>query len=156
MNESAYRIDRNTLRTNQAFIVGLTVLAFVLGAEVGRWVILGTALVLGLGTAHPALALFKQFHQRLLRPAGILGPRVEPEDPMPHQFAQAVGAVFLFAATIALFSGANTTGWVLSWIVTGLAFVNLTVSFCAGCFVYYQLDRVGMLPRAIASTRAAR
>ena len=156
VNEPAYRIDRNTLRTNQAFIVGLTVLAFVLGAEVGRWVILGTALVLALGTAHPAFALFKQVHQRLLRPAGILGPRVEPEDPMPHQFAQAVGAVFLFAATIALFSNATTTGWVLSWIVTALAFVNLTVSFCAGCFVYYQLDRVGMLPRVIASTRAAR
>ncbi len=155
MNEPRYRIDRNTLRTNQAFIVGLTVLAFVLGAEVGRWVILGTGLVLGLGTVHPAFALFKQFHQRLLRPTGILGPRVEPEDPMPHEFAQAVGAVFLLAATIALFADATTTGWVLSWIVTALAFINLTVSFCAGCFVYYQPDRVGMLPHTIASTRAA-
>lgn len=155
VNQPSYRIDRNTLRTNQAFIVGLTVLAFVLGDDAGRWVVLGTGLVLGLGTVHPAFALFKQFHQRLLRPAGILGPRVEPEDPMPHQFAQAVGAVFLFAATIALFADATTTGWVLSWIVTALAFINLTVSFCAGCFVYYQLDRVGMLPHTIASGRAA-
>ncbi len=156
MNEPRYRIDRNTLRTNQAFIVGLTVLAFVLGAEVGRWVVLGTGLVLGLGTVHPAFALFKQFHRRLLKPAGILGPRVEPEDPMPHEFAQAVGAVFLLAATIALFAGAINTGWVLSWIVTALAFINLTVSFCAGCFVYYQLERIGLLPAVIASGRAER
>jgi hypothetical protein len=155
LDETAYRIDRNTLRTNQAFIVGLTVLAFVIGDGAGRWLILGTTLVMGLGTAHPAFELFKHFHRHLLKPAGVLGPKVVPEDPMPHQFAQAVGAVFLMASTIALFSGATTAGWVLSWIVTVLAFINLTVSFCAGCFVSYQLDRIGMLPRSIASSRAA-
>ena len=150
-----YRVDRNTLRTNQAMIVALTVLAFVLGAEVGRWVVLGTALVMALGTAHPAFALFKQLHQRILRPLGILGPDVHPEDPMPHQFAQAIGAVFLLASSAALFGGAETLGWVLNAVVTALAFINLTVAFCAGCFMYFQLDRRGLLPRSIASSRAA-
>lgn len=151
-----YRVDRNTLRTNQACIVALTVLAFVLGDASGRWIVLFTGLVMGLGTVHPAFALFKQVHTRLLRPLGILGPNVHAEDPMPHQFALALGALFLYAAAIALFTGATTVGWVLNWIVTALAFVNLTVQFCAGCFVYFQLDRAGLLPRAIAGTRAAR
>jgi hypothetical protein len=151
-----YRVDRNTLRTNQSFIVALTILAFIIGADYGRWLVLFTGLVMALGTLHPALALFKQVHQRILRPRGILGPDVHAEDPMPHQFAQAVGAVFLLSAAVALFAGAITLGWVLNWIVTALAFVNLTVQFCAGCFVYYQLDRVGMLPKSIASSRAAR
>ena len=150
-----YRLDRNTLRTNQAAIVALTVLAFVLGAEVGRWLVLFTGLVLALGTLHPAFALFKQLHLRVLKPAGLLGPNVRAEDPMPHQFAQAVGAAFLLAAFVALLAGAVVVGWVLNWIVTALAFINLTVQFCAGCFVYYQLDRVGLLPRAIASARGA-
>ena len=148
-----YRVDRNTLRTNQAAIVLLTIFAFVLGADVGRWLVLFTGLVLGLGTAHPAFALFKQLHRRVLRPAGIPGPNVRAEDPMPHEFAQAVGAVFLLGASVALFANADVVGWVLNWIVTALAFINLTVEFCAGCFVYYQLDRFGLLPRAIASTR---
>lgn len=156
MQASQYRVDRNTLRTNQAFIVGLTVLAFFLGADLGRWVILGTGLVMGLGTLHEGLALFKQVHRRILKPAGILSANVHVEDPMPHQFAQAMGAVFLLASAAALFGGATTTGWVLSWIVTALAFVNLTVQFCAGCFVYLQLDRRGLLPKSIASSRAAR
>ncbi|MEE8336796.1 MAG: DUF4395 domain-containing protein [Dehalococcoidia bacterium] len=151
-----YRIDRNTLRTNQALIVAFTIAAFVLGLEAGRWLVLFTALVLGLGTVHPAFALFKQLHQRVLKPAGILGPSVQAEDPMPHQFAQAIGAAFLFAAVIALFGGAVTTGWVLTWIVTVLAFVNLTVQFCVGCFAYYQLERIGLLPGVIASGRAER
>ena len=150
-----YRLDRNTLRTNQAAIVALTVLAFVLGAELGRWLVVFTGLVLALGTLHPAFALFKQLHLRVLKPAGLLGPNVRAEDPMPHQFAQAVGAAFLLAAFVALLAGAVVVGWVLNWIVTALAFINLTVQFCAGCFVYYQLDRVGLLPRAIASARGA-
>jgi hypothetical protein len=150
------RVDRNTLRTNQAFIVGLTLLAFVLGVEWGRWLVLFTGLVMALGTAHPAFALFKQVHQRLLRPAGILGPDVHTEDPMPHQFAQGMGSVVLLAAAVALFAGAVVVGWVLTLIVSALAFVNLTVQFCAGCFVYFQLDRVGLLPASIRSSRATR
>ena len=47
---SPLRVDRNTLRVNQAFIVGFTVLAFVVGDEVGRWFVLGTGLVMLLGT----------------------------------------------------------------------------------------------------------
>ena len=37
-----YRVDRNTLRTNQAAIVLLTILAFVLGVDVGRWLVLSS------------------------------------------------------------------------------------------------------------------
>ncbi|MEX2373381.1 MAG: DUF4395 domain-containing protein [Dehalococcoidia bacterium] len=151
-----YRVDRNTLRTNQAFIVGLTVLAFVLGAEVGRWILLGTGLVMALGTVHEGFALFKQVHRRVLKPLGLLGANVHVEDPMPHQFAQGMGAVVLLVAVAALASGATTAGWTLSWIVTALAFVNLTVQFCAGCFIYLQLDRRGLLPASIGSARAGR
>ena len=154
--ESQYRVDRNTLRINQAFIVGLTALAVAIGGDVGRWLVLLTGLVLAAGTVHESFALFKQTHRRVLKPLGIVGSRVTIEDPMPHQFAQAVGAVFLIAATIALFSGAWPLGWALTLIVTALAFINLAVEFCAGCFVYLQLDRRGLLPQSIASNRAVR
>lgn len=153
---SPLRVDRNTLRTNQAFIVALTLLAFVLGVEVGRWLVLGTGLVMLLGTLDERLALFKQVHRRILKPAGILGADVSVEDPMPHQFAQGMGSVVLLAAFAALVGGAVAAGWVLTFVVAALAFVNLAVQFCAGCFIYYQLDRRGLLPGSIASTRAAR
>lgn len=152
---SPLRVDRNTLRVNQAFIVGFTVLAFVVGDEFGRWFVLGTGLVMLLGTLDERLALFKQVHRRILKPSGILGPDVKIEDPMPHQFAQAMGSVFLLAAFAALAGGAVGLGWVLTFMVAALALLNLTVQFCAGCFVYFQLDRRGLLPASIASTRVA-
>lgn len=152
--DARYRVDRNTLRTNQGFIVGLTVLAFVLGSSAGVWIILATGLVMAAGTFDERLALFKQAHRRVLKPLGVLGSDVRPEDPMPHQFAQAMGSVFLLAAAAALFAGADGVGWTLNFIVTGLAFINLTIQFCAGCFVYFQLDRRGLLPSSIGSNRA--
>jgi uncharacterized protein DUF4395 len=152
--ETRYRVDRNTLRTNQAFIVGLTLIAFIIGQPAGVWLVLFTGLVMALGTASDPLALFMQVHRRILKPAGILGPNVHVEDPMPHRFAQAVGATFLFAATIALLADATALGWTLNLIVTALAFINLTVQFCVGCFMYLQLDRIGLLPHSIASNRA--
>lgn len=151
-----YRVDRNTLRTNQAGIVLFSVVAFVLGGDVGRWLVLATGLVLTVSTLDPRLALFKQVHRRILLPSGIVGPDVHVEDPMPHQFAQGMGAVVLLLASVALFSGAAVVGWVLTWLVAALAFINLALAFCAGCFIYYQLDRVGLLPASIASSRAAR
>jgi hypothetical protein len=153
---SAYRVDRNTLRTNQGGIVLFCVLGFILGDEVGRWFVFGTGLVLTAGTFSASLALFMQFHRRVLLPTGILGADVHVEDPMPHQFAQAMGAVMLLLATAAFFAGAITAAWVLTWLVATFAFINVALSFCAGCFIYYQLDKIGLLPASIASSRAGR
>ncbi len=149
------RVDITALKVNQAFIVGLTVIAFVLNTGYGgQWLVLALALVLGAGTLVPDAALFKQLYLRVLRPTGLLQPRVVPEDPMPHLFAQGVGSAFLFLSFAFLIAGQPWAGWALSWLVTVLAFVNLAFSFCAGCFMYYQLDRVGLLPKAIGSQRA--
>ncbi len=142
------RVDRSALKTNQAFIVILTVLAFVLGGNAGAGLVLFTGAVMAIGTVAPPLGLFQQIYHRLLKPAGLVKPNVIAEDPMPHRFAQGLGAVFLLASTAFLLAGSPAVGWTLSWIVTGLAFINFTINFCAGCFVYFQLARLGLIPSA--------
>ncbi len=143
------RVDRSELKTNQACIVALTVLAFILGEDRGgAWITLAVGLILALGTAAPSLALFQRLYRHVLKPAGLVKPNVVPEDPAPHRFAQGVGATFLLAATAFLFAGAPAAGWTLSWIVTALAAINLTIKFCAGCFMYFQLQRLGLIRAA--------
>ena len=143
------RVDRSALKTNQAFIITLTVLAFILGQDGGgTWLVLFTGLVMAAGTFDPRLALFQQFYHRVLKPGGLLKPQVVAEDPTPHRFAQGMGAAFLLLATVFLLADLPVVGWTLSWIVTFLAVVNLTVNFCAGCFVYFQLERLGLFHRA--------
>jgi hypothetical protein len=42
--------------------------------------------------------------------------------------------------------GAPVLGWALTGVVVALAAVNLFLGFCAGCFMYYQLGRIGVRP----------
>ena len=59
-----------------------------------------------------------------------------------------LGAVFLPASAILLFTGATTAGTVLALIVVALALVNLVFHFCAGCFLFLQIARFRGQPRA--------
>jgi hypothetical protein len=97
---------------------------------------------MAIGTAFPQAALFQRIYRDVLRPAGLLKPDLHDEDAAPHRFAQGMGAAVLLIATIALFAGATVLGWGLSFVVIALAAVNLFFGFCAGCFVYFQLQRL--------------
>jgi hypothetical protein len=132
-------VDRTALRVNQATIIGLLVLGFLTDQP---WLAVLVCAVMAVGTAFPSAALFQRFYRDVLRPAGLLQPDLHAEDPAPHRFAQGLGAAVLLAAIVALFSGAAVAGWALVLVVITLAAVNLLFGFCAGCFVYFQLQRL--------------
>ena len=134
--------DRMALRVNQAFIILFIIAGYILNLPA---LVVFVGAVMLIGTIAPQAALFQQFYRQVLRPAGVLRPDLHDEDPAPHRFAQGVGAGFLIAATLAFVLGATVLGWVLAAIVAVLAAVNLFFGFCAGCFVYFQLARVGLI-----------
>lgn len=135
------KVDHSALRVNQAFIIGLSILAFVLDAV---WLAALVGLVMLVGTAVPHLALFKRIYQHILRPAGLVKPDVIIDNPEPHRFAQGFGGVVLALAVLALVAGLPVLGWGMVWLVIALAALNLFLGFCAGCFVYYQLNKLGL------------
>lgn len=138
------KVDTTAIKFNQGSIVGLTLLGFVLNQP---YLVLFVGLVLAIGTIWPQAGLFKLVYQKLFKPAGLLKANIIDDDPAPHQFAQGVGALFLLASSSILLGLGNASlGWVLAWIVISLASINLLFNFCAGCFVYYQLDRFGLMP----------
>ena len=132
------KVDHSALRTNQAFIIGLNIAAFVANLS---WLAALVALVMALGTALRAPG-FGIVYKRLLKPLGWLKPDVIQDNPEPHRFAQGFGAVVLSGGAAALYIGAATLGWALVWVVVGLAALNLFAGFCAGCAVYYWLNRL--------------
>ncbi|MBI5930786.1 MAG: DUF4395 domain-containing protein [Chloroflexi bacterium] len=132
------KVDHSALRTNQAFIIGLLLLGFLLGQVV---LVAFVAAVMIIGTVFPQAGLFKRFYQHVLKPRGWVKPDVIDDNPEPHLFAQGLGGGFLVAATIALLAGVGLLGWGLVFVVIALASLNLFAGFCAGCFVYYQLGK---------------
>ena len=138
---SKRQVDHSALRTNQAFIISLLVLAFVSDAG---WLVTFVAAVMFVGTVFPKVALFKAAYLYVLKPAKIARPDVREDNPEPHRFAQGVGALFLLAATLGFIASAPTVGWVLSWIVVALAALNLFAGLCVGCMMYYWFNRLGV------------
>ncbi|HEY1348336.1 MAG TPA: DUF4395 domain-containing protein [Ktedonobacteraceae bacterium] len=130
---------------SQAGTFVLSGLAFVLNQPV---LVLITALILALSALIPGAGPYRLLYRYLLLPLHVLRPRIVADDPAPHRFAQGVGAIFLLAATLVLFlSHALVVGWALTLFVFVLSGVNLFVGFCAGCFVYYHLGRLGIMPQ---------
>lgn len=132
-------LDQRELKWNQGSIIVLLVLAFVLNSP---WLVALVAAVMAVGTIWPEAALFQRLY-RGVRARGWVRPRMEEDDPRPHRFAQGLGAGVLIAALASFVAGGASAAWALVWLVVLLAAVNVFLNFCAGCFLYYQLQRRG-------------
>lgn len=138
-------IDVRLLKFSQACTVLLTALAFIVQQP---WLVVVAAAALAISAAFPAAGPFRLLYRGVLVPLHILSPRIVEDDPAPHRFAQAVGTLFLAASSIILLgTQASALGWALDLVVFVLSGLNFTVGFCAGCFVYYHLGRLGVMPR---------
>lgn len=133
-------VDHSALIVSQITIVLLNIVAFVLNQPLLA-ALVTVAMLLGALLAVPS---FGFLYQLLLRPLRLVRPRVLPDHPEPHRFAQAFGGVVMLAGTLCLWSGASVAGWVLIGLVTALAALNAFGGFCLGCFFYYWLARLGM------------
>lgn len=139
------KVDTTAIKFNQASIIVLSLIAFLLDRP---FLVLFLGVVLVIGVMFPGATLFKLIYQKWLKPANLLKPNIIDDDPAPHRFAQAVGALFLLASSsVLLVLGNPGLGWGLAWVVIVLAAINLFFGFCTGCFMYYQLDRIGLLAR---------
>lgn len=140
MANALQKVDHAALRVNQAFIISLSLLAFVFNAW---WLaaVVFAVMVYGSLRKQPG---FKVVYTGLLRPRGWVKPDVLNDNPEPHVFAQGFGAVVLGLAVLLLAVGQAVIGWSLVWLVIALASLNLFLGFCAGCAVYYWLARLNL------------
>jgi hypothetical protein len=139
-SQTLQKVDHAILRTNQYFIIGISILAYILNQPILAAFV---ALVMGIGSVLKTPG-FGILYKTIFKPLGWIKPDVLNDNPEPHRFSQIVGFIFLTAGSIALFSGASTLGWTLVWIVIALASLNAFGGFCVGCAMYYWLARLGM------------
>lgn len=134
------KVDHSALKTNQLFIIFLSILAFVSDQLILAAFV---ALVMGIGAVLKTPG-FGIIYKSILKPRGWMKPDVLDDNPEPHRFSQIVGFAFLTAGSIALFFGLTILGWTLVWIVIALASLNTFGGFCVGCAVYYWLARLNV------------
>jgi hypothetical protein len=140
--------DRSVLKVNQVILMAGLLIGYAFSlARPLAWVALPVFAVMMLhGAAVPSQSLPRRLYLGVLKPRGLVRPRVVVEDPAPHRFAQLVGGVFLAAASVLAIPGLYVAAWTLGWIVIALAFLNFAFDICVGCIMYAQLVRAGLLP----------
>jgi hypothetical protein len=95
----------------------------------------------------PKLSPLGQVATRVVAPR--LGPAKLVPGP-PKRFAQSIGLVFTATAAVAaLVFGAGLLATVLMSVLLVFALLESVVGFCAGCFVFGQLMRLGVVPEEI-------
>ena len=132
------KVDHSALKTNQLFIISLSILAFILDQPILAAFV---ALVIGIGSVLKVPG-FGFVYKSLLKPRGWMKPDVLDDNPEPHRFSQILGFLFMIAGSLALFLGSGVLGWSLVWIVVALASLNAFGGFCVGCAMYYWLARI--------------
>ncbi|TMC70778.1 MAG: DUF4395 domain-containing protein [Chloroflexi bacterium] len=139
-------VDHSALKVNQTGIIATVLVAFIGSAFYRPLLVLIPllAVVLLVGTFAPQLALFKQIYFKVLKPRGIVKPRVVPDRPEPHNFAQGLGGVFLAISSVFLLP-LPVVGLALALLVAVLAFINVAFGYCVGCQIYFQLGRAGLI-----------
>lgn len=138
-------IDARAPRFNQ-IAVGLITLVALL---TGWWLLatlMGLQLIVGLRFGRN-FCLPCVFYFEVVQPRIGEGP---VEDARPPRFANTVGAIFLSTATIAFALEWMTFGWVLTGMVSALAFLAAATGFCVGCEIYKVIAHVrGIKPGSV-------
>ncbi len=133
------KVDHAALKTNQAAIILLNIIAFVINAP---WLALIVTVAMLVGTLRKKPGF--GFIYRALKLTGWPKPNILLDNPEPHRFAQGFGAVVMLIGSVLLFLGINAVGWGLIWLVVALAALNLFGGFCVGCAMYYWLGRLNV------------
>lgn len=141
---SLERIDQTGLKVGTATTILLLAVAFLLNSWLVVLVVAVCQLASALGLSS---APYRLLYQHIVKPSGLLTPRIVRDNAEPHQFAMLLGAIFngLGAVLIATAGeGIGIASWVLVGIVFLLANLQFWLNFCAGCWMYYQLNRLGV------------
>lgn len=133
-------IDHSAIKTGQTLAIVILLAAFVLD----RWepvaALAGAFLVTSVFFEWGPFALLYRWP---LKPLGLVAPDLRTDNVQPHRFGQAVGAVTAALAAAALYFNYAILGWMLVWVLIALTAISF-MGWCIGCFIYYQLNRLGL------------
>ncbi len=133
-------VDHSAIKTGQLLSITTLLTALILD----RWELVGILAVIFLITAlvNP-LGPFILVYRLLLKPLGIVKPDMRVDNLQPHLFGQAVGAASAAIAALAIYTGYTYVGWILVCVLIALTAISFK-GWCIGCFLYYQMNRMGL------------
>ena len=130
-------IDERAPRTNQSVVFAVALAGALFGWPLA-WALMALQLLIG-------LTLGRRFCLSCIAYFELIQPRIGEgrlEDSRPPRLANQMGLVFLTAASVGWWLGAEALGTGLAIVVAALALLAATTGFCTGCEIYKLTARV--------------
>jgi len=141
MNQNiSQQVDQNEIRTHQILVLTGVLTGFI--TNQWEWVAVQAGVFL-ITVMFPAYGPYVLFYKKILNPLGLVKTDVRIDVPQAHRFAMSIGLIVTISSSYLLYSGNTTLGWGLVWMMLILGSIA-QVGWCAGCFFYYMLNRMGL------------
>ena len=133
-------VDQNELRSNQVLVSLTLLVAFFMSS----WELVAIqAGVFFIATVMPRLHPYRLVYLYLFLPLKLLKPDLRNDHSEAHRFAVLMGFVMTSFSSYLLVNGYSQVGWGLVWFIVVLTAIAV-LGWCAGCFTYYMLNRIGL------------
>jgi hypothetical protein len=134
--------DVTARKAHQWSMVGLIVLAFLLGEPTGALPLALAGAIMLVGRFWWPVDVVRQFVWRVAEPAGWL-PRIErEEDHATRRVARVLGGITWLVCALLVRGDFAAVGWVLAAAIAVMVALDASVDFCALCFVVARFDRL--------------
>jgi hypothetical protein len=130
------QIDPRGYRFGAAVTLAISIIAIVIGANVGGIVTMAILALLFLpgATVGPQATLQAAIFKRAIRPR--IGAPSETESFRPPRFAQQMGLGFALLAVVFGLAGVDAGFYIFTGFVVVASFLNSVLGFCLGCEIY--------------------
>ncbi|HFC92276.1 MAG TPA: DUF4395 domain-containing protein, partial [Leucothrix mucor] len=79
----------------------------------------------------------------IIKPLKIIKSDYRLDNIQPHKFGQLIGAITVVLALVLIQFGYTTAGWIIVGVLIALTAISYA-GWCVGCYMYYQLNRLGL------------
>lgn len=133
-------VDHAEIKFGQLLTIGISAAALVLQDSL-TLMLLGVVFLLS-GSVR-GISPFSVLYRRVIQPQGLMRSDYRLDNIQPHKFGQLIGALTVAIALGLIEYGYPITGWgvvVVLILLTAISYAG----WCIGCFLYYQLNRLGL------------
>jgi len=133
-------VDHAEMKMGQLLTIVLSIAALLL-QDILPMLLLGVVFFLS-GTLR-VMSPFTWLYHGVVRPLRLMRSDYRLDNIQPHKFGQLIGALTVVLAVGLVETGYATAGWgvvVVLVLLTAMSYAG----WCIGCFLYYQINRLGL------------
>lgn len=134
------QVDHAEIKTGQLLTMLIAATAFFMQDP---RILIGLGAIFLITSTVRSLSPFVLTYRFLVKPLNLMKSDYRLDNIQAHSFGQFVGAITAAIAVALLMQGYDLAGWIVTGVLIGLTFISYA-GWCIGCFMYYQINRMGI------------